>query len=72
MTTAKTTRRIYIVKPKAGGPARLVRATHPSPALRHVAEADYTVAVANSEQLLECFEAGIRPEDIGQEQIPLT
>lgn len=73
MTTPKTTtRRIYIVQPKKDGPARLVCATHPSVALRYVAEADYTVAVANSEQLLACFEAGIKPEDIGQEQIPLT
>lgn len=72
MPTKKTARRIYIVQPKDGGPARLVRATHPSNALRHVADNAYTVAVADSEQLLACFEKGIKPEHIGQEQVPLS
>lgn len=72
MPTSKTAKRIYIVAPKDGGPARLVRATHPSNALRHVADDSYTVAVADPEQLLACFEKGIKPESIGQEQVPLA
>lgn len=69
-----TAKRIYLITPAtAGAKPRLVRATHPSTALRFVADAAYTVTIPDSEQLLECFEAGIRPEDLpGSEQQPLT
>ncbi len=74
MTTKKTPTRIYCVKSTAdGAKPRLVRATHPSTALRFVADAAYTVTIPDSEQLLGCFEAGIKPEDLpGSEQQLLT
>jgi hypothetical protein len=46
-----TQSRIYVVKPKDGGAARLVRCTHPSHALKHVAEKLFTVGVATHDDL---------------------
>lgn len=67
--------RVYIIEPRRDdGQAiptkdrRLVRATHPAHALRHVADGAYRVQVASQEDLIELLDAGVRPEDIRQEQ----
>ncbi len=66
-----TTTRIYLVKPKSAdgkSPRRLVRATHPSHALRHVAEAEYSVAVATHDDLEALLSDGAKVERISGEQ----
>jgi hypothetical protein len=64
-----TTTRIYKVSPSAdGGKARLVRASHPSHALRHVAADAFTVKVASQDDLVLAFERGIKVESIEAEQ----
>lgn len=64
--------RIYKVAPVAdGGPARLVRATHPSHALRHVAADSFMVKVASQDDLVAAFERGVQVEAIKAEQIEL-
>lgn len=65
--------RVYIVSPKVAEagkePARrLVRATHPSNALRHVAADQLQVAVASQDDLIACLAAGIKVETIAHEQ----
>lgn len=65
--------RIYVVAPKiveAGKPVsrRLVRASHPSHALRHVAEAEYVVAVASHDDLEDLLGKGTAVERISAEQ----
>lgn len=47
---------------------RLVRATHPSHALMHVARDIAAVCVATQDDLIECIEDGIKVEDLRQEQ----
>lgn len=67
--------RIYVVKPVAdGGKPRLVRATHPANALRHVADSDYSVTVATQDELVELVLAGAKVEAISAEQqeLPTT
>lgn len=58
--------RIYLVT--LGGTDRLVRATHPSHALMHVARDLAQVRVAGQEELVARVGAGIRVEDIKAEQ----
>lgn len=67
--------RVYLVQPRRadGQPSditerRLVRATHPAHALRHVADGAYSVEVASQDDLIALLDAGIRPEDIRAEQ----
>jgi hypothetical protein len=61
--------RIYVVTPKTGDtPPRLVRATHPTHAIRHVADAAYSVAVASQDDLVAAFERGIKVEALRHEQ----
>lgn len=63
------TTRIYVVSPKAGGgKPRLVRAGHPSHALRHVADDSYTVTVASHDDLERLLPAGVAVERIAHEQ----
>lgn len=64
-----STTRIYRVL--VGGNDRLVRATHPSHALMHVARSLVTVRVASQDDLVELFERGVKPEDIKAEQAEL-
>lgn len=69
--------RIYLVEPRlvngdttARAPIecrRIVRATHPAHALRHVADGAYIVTVASQDDLVEMLEAGKRPEAIKDE-----
>lgn len=64
-----TQTRIYKVAPAGdGGAARLVRATHPSHALRHVAADAFTVKVASQDDLVTAFENGTKVESITAEQ----
>ena len=43
---------------------RLVRATHPAHALRHVADGAYLVTIASQDELVDMVEAGIKPEAV--------
>lgn len=64
--------RIYKVSPRAEGEkARLVRATHPSHALRHVAAEAFTVNVASQDELVLALERGTKVETIAAEQAEL-
>lgn len=64
-----TQTRIYKVAPSAeGGKARLVRASHPSLALRHVAADTFTVKVASQDDLVLALERGIKVEALTDEQ----
>jgi len=64
-----TQTRIYKVAPASeGGTARLVRASHPSHALRHVAADAFTVKVASQDDLVAAFERGTKVETIAAEQ----
>ena len=67
--------RIYLVHPIADGKSsRLVRATHPATALRHVANDAFKVAVASQDQLVEAIGRGVKVEDVAHEQgqLPTT
>ena len=56
--------RIYVVTSKAeGATPRLVRASHPANALRHVAVDSFSVAVAAQETLVELVADGVKVED---------
>jgi len=70
MSTSRT--RIYAVSDNANpGTVRLVKATHPSHALRHVAADSLSVEVATQDQLVELVSAGTTVETIQQEQAEL-
>jgi len=58
--------RIYTVSD--GKTDRLVRASHPSHALMHVARGAYSVHVSTQEDLETLLPAGVKVEDIKQEQ----
>ena len=47
---------------------RLVRASHPSHALRHVASDSFEVKVASQDDLVAAFESGTKVETIAAEQ----
>ena len=67
-----TPTRIYKVAPAAeGGASRLVRAAHPSHALRHVAADAFTVKVASQDDLVAALERGTKVETISAEQLNL-
>lgn len=61
-----TPTRIYTVSD--GSTDRLVRASHPSHALMHVARSAYRVRVATQEDLATRLPAGVEVEDIKHEQ----
>ena len=74
-----TASRIYVVSPKvveAGKPEarRLVRATHPANALRHVAADQLQVCVASQDDLVALLAKGASIETIAaeQQQLPAT
>jgi hypothetical protein len=61
--------RIYTIVPKEGdGKPRLVRATHPSTALSHVARQAFEVRVATQNDLEAFLPAGVKVEDVKAEQ----
>jgi hypothetical protein len=64
--------RIYTVSSRKGGAPRLVRATHPAHALRHVADGEYTVAVASQDDIVTAYESGTKVENLTAEQQQLT
>jgi hypothetical protein len=59
--------RVYVVK-DGKNHARLVEATHPSNALRHVAEDVFEVAIPTQSELIALTKAGVEVEQIGAEQ----
>ena len=59
-----TASRIYIVS--KDGASRLVRATHPSSALMHVAR-DYACRVATQDDLVACIADGTKVENAKEE-----
>lgn len=63
-----TPTRIYTVADNATGKQRLVRATHPAPALLHVARGAFAVRVATQEDLEQLLPAGVQVEAIKAEQ----
>jgi hypothetical protein len=68
--------RVYIVTQKVAEDGkehrRLVRATHPSHALRHVADSQFQVTTASQDDLIDCLKKGIEVETIKAEQTELT
>jgi len=62
------TTRIYIVFDKATSDVRLVRATHPSHALQHVARDTFSSRVATQDDLIDALAAGVHIENINAEQ----
>jgi hypothetical protein len=64
--------RIYTVCDNSSGTSRLVRATHPSHALMHVARGAYSVRVSTQEDLADMLPTGTAVEDIKQEQQELS
>lgn len=69
-----TSTRIYVVTDTTTEGARmqrLVRATHPSTALMHVARAAFGVRVASQEDLEELLGAGVKVETVRHEQAEL-
>lgn len=58
--------RIYLVS--VGENDRLIRATHPSHALMHVAREIAAVKVASQDDLVQCLADGIQVETIKAEQ----
>lgn len=65
------TTRVYFIADKATKKPRLVRAGHPSTALRHVAADAFDVRVATQDDLLAAIEAGVKVEKIAGEQAEL-
>lgn len=60
--------RIYTICNNATGVVRLVRATHPSHALQHVARDTFSSRVATQDDLIDALAAGVQIETIKAEQ----
>ena len=66
------TTRIYVIRDnRPEGRTRLVRATHPNHAIKHVADAAFTATVATQDDLVKLIGLGTTVEDIGNEQVEL-
>ena len=63
--------RIYLVTIN-GKVDRLVRASHPSQALGHVAKGLFEVAVATQDQIVDCVTAGVGVEEANAEPEKMT
>lgn len=63
-----TPTRIYLVTAATDGEARLVRASSPAQAIRHVARERYRCNVAAQETLVEMLSAGDPVETAGEQQ----
>ena len=66
-----TPTRIYAVLALGAKHPRLVRASHPATALRHVAESAFSVDVASQDDIVNAMEAGAKVEDLRGEQLEL-
>jgi hypothetical protein len=68
-----TAARIYTVAGK-DGKTRLIEATHPAHALRHVAADTFTVKVATQRELVDALRRGVNVEAVKHEQqeLPTT
>lgn len=58
----KTASRYYVVENKATNERRLVRATHPNHAIRHVAQNVFSVHVPTQDELIELAKIGAEQE----------
>jgi len=67
---AKSVSRIYAVTRKGHGTLRLVKATNWAQALRHVAKDEYTVDVAEQDQLVEAVNRGVKVELVNEAKLP--
>lgn len=66
------TQRIYAVRDnRPEGRTRLVRATHPAHAVKHVAESAFSVAIASQDDLVKLLGMGVEVENLKQEQAEL-
>jgi hypothetical protein len=68
-----TQTRIYSVTDKAGN-TRLVEASHPAHAMRHVAADTFTVKVTPQRELVDLLRKGVTVESVAHEQqeLPTT
>ena len=64
----KTATRIYLVAGPAGD--RLVKASTPAQAIRHVVGTDYSAEVASQDALVEAVGSGLKVETAGEEPAP--
>lgn len=64
--------RLYIVTDKEGGAERLVDASHPSHAVKHVADQRFAVRVASGHDVARMVAAGVKVEATKPEQLPIT
>lgn len=66
------TQRIYAVRDnRPEGRTRLVRATHPSHAVKHVADSAFSVTVSTQDDLVTLLGLGVAVESIKAEQTEL-
>jgi hypothetical protein len=66
-----TVRRYYVIKPtdaRLSMSRRLVRAATQAEALRHVTAPLCEVEVASPDDIVDLLQAGVKPEDAGQQQ----
>lgn len=63
--------RIYTICDNSTGVSRLVRASHPSHALMHVARGAFSVRVSTQEDLTDLLPGGVQVETIKAEQAEL-
>lgn len=63
--------RLYIVTDKEGGAERLIEATHPSHAVKYVADQMLTVRVASAHDAARLVGQGVSVEKTKHEQMPL-
>ncbi len=62
---SKTPKRIYLVADRESSTTRLVRATNPSQAIRHVAQR-FAADVASQDDLVALLATGTKVEDAGE------
>lgn len=63
--------RVYSVTEKAGGKVRLIEASHPSHALRHVASDTFVVKVPTQRELIDLMKKQVPIEIVKPEQAEL-
>ena len=63
--------RIYAVLALGAKHPRLVRASHPATALRHVAESAFSVDVASQDDIVNALQSGAKVEELHAEKLEL-